>query len=339
MSSTAPPTGETLASQLQKLHTTLPAITFRPQADILGCELPQAQVYLQHYGLDGLIDDPSCRHFLGRTHCCGYNIAGQYWLPASPSGTVFVVHGYFDHVGLYGHLIRHLLDCGLAVVAFDLPGHGLSDGERVTIASFDHYVDVFETVVGLAEANLPQPWHTVGQSTGGAIVLNHLLAKPELQTFDNVALLAPLLHPRNWSVNKMAYKLCHRILPSIWRSFQTNSSDAAFVDFLKDQDPLQARHIPLEWIGAMSRWAEAFHLFPESTQRLRVIQGDRDTTLDWRYNMAQLRTKFPAGEFHLVPGARHHLVNESPILRQQVFSCMGFEKLPSSQDETKRLEA
>ena len=45
-------------------------------------------------------------------------------------GTVLICHGYFDYVGLYRHLIAHVLELGYAVLAYDLPGHGLSSGPR-----------------------------------------------------------------------------------------------------------------------------------------------------------------------------------------------------------------
>ncbi|MED5413144.1 MAG: alpha/beta fold hydrolase, partial [Pseudomonadota bacterium] len=56
-------------------------------------------------------------------------------------GTVFIIHGYFDHTGLYGHLIKHCLQKGLTVISFDLPGHGLSSGDPASIDSFNQYSD------------------------------------------------------------------------------------------------------------------------------------------------------------------------------------------------------
>ena len=57
-----------------------------------------------------------------------------------------VCHGYYDHVGLYGHLIDDLLERGIAVMSFDQPGHGLSTGDRANIDDFQQYVDVIRVV-------------------------------------------------------------------------------------------------------------------------------------------------------------------------------------------------
>ena len=55
---------------------------------------------------------------------------------ASPKGTVFILHGYFDHVGLYTQLIDRCLGAGFDVLAYDQPGHGLSSGTLTAIGSF-----------------------------------------------------------------------------------------------------------------------------------------------------------------------------------------------------------
>ena len=317
------PLPEPLAiAALDRLHQGLPSLAFDPARDADSVTIPGAPAYLGHYGL-ALADMPQgVRHAMGAVAAGGYRIAAHCWFHPTPGGTAFVVHGYFDHVGLYGHLIRHLLGRSLNVVAFDLPGHGLSDGERVTIASFDHYVEVFEGVLDAA-AGLPRPWHGVGQSTGGAIVLHHLLRAAE-HPFAGVALLAPLVHPRRWGINRLIYLAARRWRRQIPREFVANSGDPAFLEFIAHRDPLQARHLPLEWIGAMKRWAEELHELPPSSRPASVIQGDADTTLDWRYNLRLLRRKLPNGRFHLLPGARHHLVNETAPIREQAFAALGF---------------
>lgn len=312
---------DTLTAQFRQLHGTLPPLTFSADIDVNSRDITDADVYLRHYGL---LDFP--HHYLGTVNSGGFRVACQYWLPAQRRGTVFVVHGYFDHTGLYGHLIRYLLAQDLAVVAFDLPGHGLSDGEQVSIASFDHYVAVFEDVLNLARNNLPAPWHCVGQSTGGAIALKHLLQERATHhDFQNVAVLAPLLHPRRWRTNRLVYFLAHRWINQINRRFVKNSGDPAFVNFVANNDPLQASHIPLEWVGAMKRWIDEFHELPASEFPVRIIQGNQDLTLDWQYNLQQFSEKLPRAGVHIIDGAQHHLANESAPLRAQVFAALGLK--------------
>jgi len=52
---------------------------------------------------------------------------------------------------------------------------------------------------------------------------------------------------------------------------------------------------------------------------LRIVQGDADKTVDWRYNLKFLEEHADADILH-IGGARHHLVNESEAIRAQMFS-------------------
>lgn len=318
-----------ITADLQRLHESLPTLNFTPQTDIPSQQIPRADSYLSHYQLSDINAAAKAqygtRHFLGQLNTAGYNVACQYWLPEEAQGTVFVVHGYFDHSALYRHLFNYLLERGYAVVTFDLPGHGLSDGERASIASFDHYVEAFDGLLAACADHLPQPWHAVGQSTGGAIVLKHLLEEMDGKSlFQHIALLAPLLHTRNWGRGRFTYRLLHRFISRIKRDFKTNSADTAFLDFLKHSDPLQSRHIPLEWVGSMKRWTEEFHHLPSNHKAITIVQGDRDMTLDWRYNLGQFQQKLPNAEIKLITGGQHHLVNEIDDLRNQTFAAMPF---------------
>ncbi len=318
-----------VTADLQRLHETLPPLSFTPTTDIPSSQQPHAKNYLAHYQLADINAAAKAqhgsRHYLGKLNAAGYNVACQYWLPTQAIGTVFVVHGYFDHSALYRHLFNYLLARGYAVVTFDLPGHGLSDGERASIASFDHYVEAFDGLLAACATHLPQPWHAVGQSTGGAIVLKHLLEEADGQSlFAHIALLAPLLHTRNWATGRLTYRLLHRFISRIDRKFKANSSDPDFLDFLKYSDPLQSRHIALEWVGSMKRWTEEFHQLPVNHKALTIVQGDQDMTLDWRYNLRQFRQKLPNAQVTMLTGAQHHLVNEVDDLRMQAFAALPF---------------
>lgn len=91
----------------------------------------QAQAYQRFYGLD--FPQRSVRKGLGRFEVGGYELVSQVWWPEKAVATLFVFHGYYDHMGLYRHLIEWALEQKFAVIACDLPGHGLSSGERASI--------------------------------------------------------------------------------------------------------------------------------------------------------------------------------------------------------------
>jgi len=242
-------------------------------------------------------------------------IALQRWVPAAPEGTLLIVHGYLDHHGLYGHLIRYGLARNLAVVCFDLPGHGLSSGPRAEIDSFRHYQQVLGGVIEQIGAwQLPTPIHLLGQSTGAAIINHYLLSKPA-GGIGQVILLAPLVRAARWRLVDITHRVVGRFANSVPRKFTDNSNDPEFVAFLQ-ADPLQAQIISARWIGALKQWIGKFLALPPSNRVPLVIQGEDDDTVDWKYNLGVLGEKYPNMALLRIPAGRHQLANESAEIRQ-----------------------
>jgi alpha-beta hydrolase superfamily lysophospholipase len=138
------------ASDIDQLRESLPECDFA--ADSLA--VPALHPYLQFYGINPLefpAHGGAALHYsAGTFDSAGFRIFCQYFCVSRDAcrGTVFVLHGYYDHGGLYGKLLRYLLHKGYGVVLFDLPGHGLSSGDRAAITSFTQYTDVLEAVAG-----------------------------------------------------------------------------------------------------------------------------------------------------------------------------------------------
>jgi len=282
---------------------------------------PAVEEYLRHYGIDFANTVPGVTQHIGSFESGHFDIVCQLFLRQDSLGTVFVVHGYFDHVGLYAALIRHLLSKRYSVVAFDLPGHGLSTGEPASISSFSHYDKALENCLRLCRQQLPQPWHVIGQSTGGAAVMSYIMRERN-HGFDKVILLAPLVRPTNWRLAHLAHTGLSRFRDQMTRKFKPNSHDPAFMDFVENQDPLQSRFLKMAWIRALKQWLKWFLGLPSSNVAVLVIQGEGDSTVDWRYNMKIIHDKFPGARLVLVKQAKHHLVGEAEAIRGQVFQAV-----------------
>lgn len=273
----------------------------------------EALAYQRFYGLDLPV-----QRLLGSFEAGGFELVGQAWLPPQPVATLFVLHGYYDHMGLYRHVIEWALSMSFAVVSCDLPGHGLSSGERASISDFGLYQQTLVALFGQArELELPRPWHLCGQSTGGAIAVDHVLHAGEHSPVDGqLILLAPLVRPRAWHWSKLSYRLLRHFVNGIQRQFSENSNDPAFLPFLQ-ADPLQPRRLPTAWVGALMSWVKRIEAAPPSTRRPLIVQGEADGTVDWRYNLKVLNAKFADPQILLLPEARHHLANELPATRQR----------------------
>ena len=288
---------------------------------------PAEDAYLRHYDIHFTEQFAGLQHHFGAVESPSHRIAAHLWVPADAVGTAVVIHGYYDHTGLYGHLLRHLINRGLAVLSFDLPGHGLSTGAPATIETFDHYTEAFDACLQALGAHLPKPWLLFGQSTGGAIAMDWLLANGytnETVPFSRVVLLAPLVRPYAWGRNRVLYEVARRFIKERPRTFTNNAENAEFMRFLREQDPLQARTLPVQWVTAMVAWRRGFERRTRTDIRPLVIQGHADQTVDWRYNMKVISRLFEPRIF-FIPEARHHLVNESQAIRAQIFQAIDGE--------------
>ena len=259
---------------------------------------------------------------LGCFHAAGYQIAVQAWWPEQPRATLILQHGYYDHMGLYWHIVEWALSMNFAVLACDLPGHGLSSGARADIGEFSEYQVVLQALLAEATAlQLPAPWHLCGQSTGGAILLDFRLRGVTPPQLGETILLAPLVRPRAWGWSKLSYRLLKPFVSSIPRRFNANSNDLEFLQFVQ-RDPLQPLSRPTAWVCALARWVPVIEAAPRSRQRPLIIQGDADMTVDWRHNLTVLEDKFAAPQVLILPGGKHHLANEAPELRARYFDFL-----------------
>lgn len=278
----------------------------------------ELRCYFETYGFTAMEANTTARYSLGFLSTANHKVACHYWSVDKPKGTVFVAHGLFDHVGLYLDLIDLLVTGNYCVVAIDFPGHGLSEGEPAVIGSFTEYAMVIKEVLEMLDCDITAPLHAIGQSTGSAALLNYVLTI-EGEKFSKLILLAPLIQPRNWRLINIAYLFLHNFVRFVGRSFTENSCRPGFCDFLKKHDPLQPRNISVEWIGAMRQWIKRFDTLSTSPVQTLIIQGNDDGTVDWEKNIPRIQHRFPNCQVKMLPGAKHHLVNEGDELRNVIF--------------------
>ncbi|CAA0115911.1 Monoacylglycerol lipase [Halioglobus japonicus] len=287
----------------------------REQLPTLGAGLPappELAAYCQYYGIDFTTRYPSVTHEVGHITSGDYTLAVHQWCVPAARANLLVLHGYFDHTGLFSKLI----DWGLAhhcnVLIFDLPGHGLSSGDPAVIDDFGDYSRAIDDV--LRAASLPVlPLWVMAQSTGGAALVDY--AQKYDWPFAATVLLAPLVRPAGWRWVSPVQRVLSVFTDSIGRTFAVNSSDREFLAFIK-RDPLQCHRISLRWLAALRRWLGDLQPHDLGVGPALVIQGDADGTVDWRYNMPVIAQLFPDSQIAYLPGAGHQLANESAAIRE-----------------------
>ena len=295
-------------------------VTIEPMEQVDPAEYSsEARAYFAHYGLDG--DWCDAEHRFGSFESGGFTLAAHLYKPAQYTATVLLLHGYLNHAGQFQHLIRHLLASGFAVAVYDLPGHGLSSGESAAIDSFDQYVQTTQDFLRVMPGYLDGPFYAVGFSTGAAILVEMLLENTA-GDFDKVVLAAPLIHWTAYEQSKGTYKVYVQFTDKIARFHRKNSSDKAYLIFNKTQDYLHAKHLSLKWVKALFDWNDKIETMAPCGREVLVLQGDKDGTVDWKYNLGLIGKKFPNADVKMIGGANHELFNEAMEYRQQALDSI-----------------
>lgn len=146
----------------------------------------------------------------------GASLFARAWVPAGvPNAAVCVIHGLGDHSGLYRHLCDALLRGGYAVSAFDLRGHGRSDGRRGHLRIGDAMGDIDLVLDDTRRRFGPIPCFLYGHSLGGLLVLHYALRRnPPLA---GVVAVGPPFHTalREHRARMLAARTLGAVFPSV----------------------------------------------------------------------------------------------------------------------------
>ena len=156
------------------------------------------QDYFNFYDLN----PTNVQHWFGTVESEGETLAAHVFMPPEPRGTLFLIHGYFDHTGTLAKLITEGIRQGYAVATWDLPGHGLSTGDRTDTGQFNLCAEQFFDIVERSAPYLPQPIHLIAHSTGSSIAIEYL-HNPDPNVFDRIVFMAPLIRHAYWGWGKL----------------------------------------------------------------------------------------------------------------------------------------
>lgn len=170
-----------------------------------------------------------------------FNLYYQGWLPdENPRAVIFITHGLAEHSGRHAETAAFLVKEGYAVFCHEHQGHGLSEGTRGYIQSFDTYtkdLDSFITNMSMKYTGIPV--FLLGHSIGGTIAIYYYLEKPD--KIDGLILSAPALQKgksiKGWQV--VLTKIIALIAPkaAVDRlDSSTISKDQAVVDAYRNDD-------------------------------------------------------------------------------------------------------
>lgn len=100
----------------------------------------------------------------------------QMWTPAQSKGHLVITHGQAEHSDCYVRLVEALAPLSWTIYAWDLRGHGRSDGQRGYVKNFADYVQDYAAFLNYLrrESKMKDPV-LLGHSMGGLIQTTALL--------------------------------------------------------------------------------------------------------------------------------------------------------------------
>ena len=102
----------------------------------------------------------------------GTKLFEQSWHPGGKTRAVIVIHhGLKSHSEHYADFARRAASIGYAVYAYDMRGHGRSEGPRATLDDFEDLTADLQTFMDRVKTREPAaPVFLMGHSVGGAVV-------------------------------------------------------------------------------------------------------------------------------------------------------------------------
>ena len=150
----------------------------------------------------------------------GLALRGREWPLAEAKGSIVIVHGLGEHIGRYRHVAAFLNGRGWRVVAYDLRGHGNSDGERGRLNAADDLLVDLAQVLDAVRAEHPGPLVLLGHSLGGLIVARFVAgalapAAPWSRPVEALVLSSPVLDTDMSALQKAMLAVLGPLTPNL----------------------------------------------------------------------------------------------------------------------------
>ncbi|MDO5641847.1 MAG: alpha/beta hydrolase [Paracoccus sp. (in: a-proteobacteria)] len=270
------------------------------------------------------------------------------WRAEAPLGTVFLFPGRTEYAEKYAPVAARLTGAGLNVLAIDWRGQGLADRLQDDprpghIGDFAEYqLDVVAMLEGAAALGLPEPWHLLAHSMGGAIGLAALINGLPVASASFSAPMWGINHaPMPRGVAMGISRVANRLGRAGHAAFGTGGRGTYYLD-----EPFQNNLLT----GNAEAWARSVHeaaLWPELTlggasyrwvgqaleecRRLAaepapdvpalIALGSRELVVSCPA-IRERAANWPGAQLLELDGARHEVMFEIPDLQERFFKAL-----------------
>lgn len=218
----------------------------------------------------------------------GVDLFWQTWSAREDDrrGNILLIHGFGEHSARYEHAAVGLVRAGYDVFAYDVRGHGQSEGPRGFVLNFNLYLQDVATMHKVGQKHLgdQEPWFVLGHSNGGLITLQYALRRPEAITgfavtspFCAVAMKVP-----KWKTT--AGRLLSRVIPKLGMPADIDPSFVSrdlHVVKAYGEDPLNHGTATARWFTeTVAAQADLLERAPMIQHPLLMLVGGSDKIAD-----------------------------------------------------------
>jgi alpha-beta hydrolase superfamily lysophospholipase len=195
------------------------------------------------------------------------------WNPPSCDAVVIFLHGYGEHSGFYHRLGNTLNHANIELVALDEIGHGLSEGDRGVVNSFDDLVENGRRLTQLAtDASPGVPIFLMGHSMGAIAAALTIMDDP--RPYHGAILTGSLLSPVRWVLDliEAGEQATFEI------EFTDLSSDPAYLDEIANDALASSTTLALSLLAPIipPAWELLDQGFAKTELPMLFIQGELD---------------------------------------------------------------
>jgi alpha-beta hydrolase superfamily lysophospholipase len=262
-------------------------------------------------------------HFTGSKNT---NLFFQLWENPRARGTIIITHGHGEHTDSYKRVVEALRDDTWSIYAWDMRGHGKSEGARGYASGFDDYCNDYVEFLKmvLAEPSVKKgPVVLLCHSMGALVQFKTLLQHPEFKP-DAMAVSSPLLGiaVEIPAYKKMGAEWIAKFLPTLTLGNEIGNEDVTRdpeVIRELEQDPYRhARVCAKVYLGFL----ESFKFVHEGASELKVKTlfqiSDKDPVISSSEALRFFENLGSAEkEIKIYKDAKHEVYND--VIREQVF--------------------
>lgn len=247
----------------------------------------------------------------------------QDFLPDSNiKALIVLVHGIGEHSSRYINWAKRFVKVGFAFITFDQRGHGLSEGKRGVISSYNDFLNDIDLILLTAEKKYPNlPIILYGHSMGGGEVLNHLLIRNSnyfaaiatspwiISQASPAKVVIPIIRFFDWLVPKITIK-------TKFDSSQLSHNPDVACDY--DNDERVHRYISFRlFIQAYDAGYQILNTTNKTSKPLLLMHGSSDEVTDAYASEKFAKKNHENCTFKMWNNGFHELHNE--IFNDEVF--------------------